>query len=415
MTVTSLTLCAAGASWTLWRRPGVFPISDGLFWATTATVLLAWLAVLVALGGALSSRPALVLGVGLVPGVMLVSGGLAGRFVFPAADSAFFGGPFTLGALWLFTTLRAYRTLPRRARLVALGVSVAASPLGVVQATARAPLPADTRPLLQALPETSSDERLALDDEALQFPCGAASLRLSPFLHFDDASEDGFWPLRRTPVVEKLVEAPSLTGPARRAALEVQPRDAGVFVDAATLVTRDVAAHLSRFADVSLAGLRTPRLRFDATGETVYPMSTYDYPSGRPVHFAAFTGDALVVWRATSAEKGPFVELGRGALGRDAPLGLTVLDGDAPQCHLTFLDFTAQASTQRSPTAGEGVPVNAVQFGRFFSDDAPVSLILSLAATGIGSGFETTRHAPGVYRNRIIIEPHEPRRPGAPQ
>ncbi|MDX2012091.1 MAG: hypothetical protein SFW67_17995 [Myxococcaceae bacterium] len=415
MTVTSLALCAAGASWTLWRRPGVFPMSDGLFWASTATVLLAWLAVLVALVGAVSSRPGLVLSVGLAPGLMLVSGGLAGRLVFPAADSAFFGGPFTLGALWLFTTLRAYRTVPLRMRLLALGGALAAVPLGVVQATARAPLPAETRPLLQALPALTTDGGPAVDDEALRFSCGVASLRLAPFVRFDDASEDGFWPLRRTPVVEKLVEAPVLSGSSRRAALEVRPLDGGVFIEAATVVTRDVAAHLSRFTEVSLVGLREPRLRFDATGDTSYPAATYDYPSGRPVHFAAFTGDALVVWRATSAEKGPFVELGRGALTRASPLGLTVLDGDAPQCHLTFLDFTAQASTQRSPTAGEGVPVNVLQFGRFFSDDAPASLILSLAATGIGSGFETTRHAPGVYRNRIVLSPHEPRRADARQ
>jgi hypothetical protein len=44
-----------------------------------------------------------------------------------------------------------------------------------------------------------------------------------------------------------------------------------------------------------------------------------------------------------------------------------------------------------------------VQFGRFRDDDARVGVILSLAATGIGSGFETTRHAEGVYRNRVRV------------
>jgi hypothetical protein len=341
---------------------------------------------------------------------MLLSGGLAGRLRFPAADAVFFGGPFTLGGLWVFTTLRAYRALALRGRLVSFALSCLAAPLGVVHATARAPLPPGTRPLLEALPPPgpAGDGGAVSSDEPLRFPCGVAQLRLLPFVRFDDASEDGFWPLRRTPVVEKLIEAPALSGPSRRASLEVTPVDGGVFVDAATLVPRDVAAHLSRFTEVSLTGLAAPGLRFDATGEQVYPATTYDYPLGRPVHFAAFTGDALVVWRATSAEKGPFVELGRGPLARGAPLALTVLDGNEAQCRLTFLDFTAQASAQRSPTAGEGVPVNVVQFGRFADDDGPVGLILSLAATGIGSGFETTQHAAGVYRNRLVLSGRAP-------
>jgi hypothetical protein len=409
MTVTSLGLCAFGASWTLWRRPGVFPPTDALFWATTGTVMLAWAAVAGAALGAVLRRPVLVSTFGLTPGVLLVTGGLTGRLVFPAAEAFFFAGPFTLGALWLFTTLRAARTLDRRDRLLALGLACLGSPLGVVQATARLPEPAGTTPSLTALPEEDPNRPelpslVSLDaDGSLSMPCGSARLSLAPVLRFDDASLDGFWPLRRTPVVEKLVEAPRLTGAQRRAHVRVTAVDGGVELEAATAVSREVAAHLSRFADVSFEGVRAPTLRFDATKDLTVPASTYDYPSGRPLHFAAWTGAELVVWRATSAEKGPFVELGRGPLTRGAPLGFTVLDGATPLCHLSFLDFTAQASTQRSPTAGEGVPVNAVQFGRYRDDGAPVGVILSLAATGIGSGFETTRHAEGVYRNRVHI------------
>jgi hypothetical protein len=409
MSVSSLTLCAAGASWALWRRPGVFPLDDGLFWATTGTVLAAWVAVVAALVAALTARPTLALGVGLMPGVMLLAGGLSGRLVFPSAEAAFFAGPFALGVLWLVTTVRAHRAVTRRGRALALSLSALAAPLGVVQATARAPLPADTRPALEALPDagppTAPPGTSLSADGALEAPCGAARLRLRPFVEFTDASEDGFWALRRTPVVEKTTEAPALAGPGRRAALSVTAADGGLVVDAATSVLLDVASHLSRTADVQVSGLVAPHLRFDATGATRYPASTYDYPRGRPVHFATFTGDALVVYRATSAEKGPFVELGRGPASRGAPLGITVLEGEVPQCHLAFLDFTAQASTQRSPTAGEGVRVNVVQFGRFRDDAAPLGVVLSLASTGIGSGLETTRHRAGTYRTRVVITP----------
>lgn len=48
--------------------------------------------------------------------------------------------------------------------------------------------------------------------------------------------------------------------------------------------------------------------------------------------------------------------------------------------------------------------MNVVQFGRPASGEGQVLVITSLAATGIGSGLDTVLYAPGVYRNRVLVE-----------
>jgi hypothetical protein len=402
MSVTSLTLCALGAQSTLWRRVTVFPLDHPLWWATTGTVLIVWLFVAVAALGALRGRPALSFFVAQAPGVMLLAGGLAGRFSFSRTDGAFFGAPFAIGVLWLVTTYRSYRQLPRERRLVLLAASVLFAPLGIVQVRARVPAAAGTSPALTVLPPALNDS------ERISTACGHGHLELSPLLTFQDASDDGFWPMERTPTVERAIERPRLHEPNRRAALSLETTDAGaLLIDAATLVPKPTASHLNRFTDFSVTGLRNPSVRFGATGTTSFPALAFDYPKGRPAHFGALTpsGD-FVVWRATSAEKGPFHELGRGPLARGAPVALTLMDGEDAQCTVTWLDFSAQADVTLSPAAGEGVPVNVVQFGKPANDESRVIVITSLAATGIGEGFDTVVHAQGVYRNRVLVEQH---------
>lgn len=396
MSVTSLTLCAAGAQVTLWRRPSVFPVEHALFWATTGTVLLGWLVVAIAVIGAVRSKPALTYFVALSPGVLLMSGALTGRFSFPLTDGSYFGTPFVGGVLWLVTTFRSYRLVPRLRRIQLVIASLVFAPLGVVQVRARVPSRTGTLPSLTELP---AERR---DDESITTRCGHAQLELSPFLTFQDASDDGFWPIERTPTVQRAIERPRLHEPNRRAALSVESAGA-LNIDAATLVPKPTASHLNRFSDVVVTGLTNPQLRF---GAALFPVLPFDYPTGRPAHFGALTANGdFVVWRGTSAEKGPFIELGRQSLPRGAPLTMTLFDGNTPQCSVTWLDFSAQADVTLSPTAGEGVPVNVVQFGKR-ADESRVVVILSLAATGIGEGFDTVIHAAGVYRNRIVIEQH---------
>jgi hypothetical protein len=411
MSVTSLTLCALGATSTLWRRVNVFPLEHPLWWATTGTVFAAWLLVALAVTGAVSKRPTLTFTVALAPGVMLMSGGLAGRFSFDRTDGAFFGAPFAVGILWLLTTFRSYRELPARLRwaLVALGLLFA--PLGVVQIRARVPAPAGTMPASTELPRQLAPpllpEGVSLSDTtSLRAPCGHGVVTIAPLLTFQDASDDGFWPMAHTPTTERATERPALDGPLRRASLQLETLDGGaLLLDTATLVPKPTASHLNRYTDVVAVGLASPRVSFGPTKDTTFAVEPFDYPRGRPAQFGALlSSGAFAILRATDAEKGPFHELARGPLGRGAPLSLTFFDGATPQCRLTWLDYSAQADVTLSPAAGEGVPVNVVQFGKPASDESKVVVMVSLAATGIGQGLDTVMHAKGVYRNRVLIE-----------
>ena len=69
---------------------------------------------------------------------------------------------------------------------------------------------------------------------------------------------------------------------------------------------------------------------------------------------------------------------------------------------VVLADWSAQADTTLSPTAGWGVPVNAIEFS--LAGDAPsspASIFVTLAATSVGRGWDCVGHRPGTYRNRI--------------
>jgi hypothetical protein len=109
--------------------------------------------------------------------------------------------------------------------------------------------------------------------------------------------------------------------------------------------------------------------------------------------------------QASDAEKGPFASLATGRLAPADTLAITLYDEQTPIARITFDDFAAQASTELSPTAGWNVPQNAVQFS--LGGDQPGSvahIFITLAGTGVGRGFDSVGHAPGVYRNRMRVE-----------
>ena len=108
--------------------------------------------------------------------------------------------------------------------------------------------------------------------------------------------------------------------------------------------------------------------------------------------------------QSDSGEKGPFTELAHGRLAPGAPLGLTLFDDDQPIARFDFADFAAQASTEPSPTAGWGVPQNAIEFSLSRDrPDAPAAIYMTLAGTSVGRGWDSVGHAAGLYRNRIDI------------
>jgi hypothetical protein len=197
----------------------------------------------------------------------------------------------------------------------------------------------------------------------------------------------------RDPLEEPLL----LEGPGRRAALV----HTDTTLDAVTEVPREVRSHLNTFTTLLLRDAVKPRVRFDALAAT-FDVLPFDYLRGRPAQFAYLTGRTLVVARGHDAEKGPFEELSRGPIGE--ALSLTFFDGERALCTVRFDDFVRQADVGTlSPTAGEGVTANVVQFGLPAQDPNLAWVHLSLAETGIGAGLETVRHAPGVYVNHLEV------------
>ena len=109
---------------------------------------------------------------------------------------------------------------------------------------------------------------------------------------------------------------------------------------------------------------------------------------------------------ASSGEKGPFRILAEGRLEPSSHLKITFCDDNRAIADLNLLDWSAQASTQLSPTAGWGVPENAIEFSLSGNEPASTaSIFITLAGTSVGRGWDSVGHAAGTYRNRIAIEP----------
>ncbi len=127
---------------------------------------------------------------------------------------------------------------------------------------------------------------------------------------------------------------------------------------------------------------------------------------GRPLRLAyRDAGNRFHVVEAASGEKGPFRELAAGPLSRSASLRVTIHDRGKAVAVMVLEDWAAQTGTALSPTAGWGVPVNAIEFS--LSGDAPTStagIYFTLAGTSVGRGWDSVGHAGGTYRNRIKVE-----------
>jgi hypothetical protein len=252
------------------------------------------------------------------------------------------------------------------------------------------------------------------DDAAsgqISIPCGKEHVRLRPLLTFESRSPDATW---------TLLAPPQAFGPRRRfeafakdkagfrarytddgESTLVATRDAkGVDVEATSTLPSAVYSHLNTFTTIHVPF--EAELAFGPLGPRTFPIEPADYPAGRPAHLAYLGPDLQFrVVRAADAEKGPYTELAKGPLHRDEALVLEIRPKSGGGCRLRFADWTAQLSTEPSPTAGWGVPQNSIQFSRHGVDGL---VVLTLAETGPGRGWLSVGHAPGTYKNRIRVD-----------
>jgi hypothetical protein len=272
------------------------------------------------------------------------------------------------------------------------------------------------------LPAQVSSARLRVHpgDGSLTVQAGSLRLSIEPLLQFLGRSPDGCWTilaprrLRNGPGLFLQSAGRDANGPFLRyradyeATLRVDPDSEGgpVRLEAMAHLPRPVFSHLNTFCDMRVSGSRHLALSFSPCPETQIEVRPADYPSGRPLRLAYLDAQGgFHVVEAASGEKGPFRELGRGTLHRVQPLAITLHDGGLAQARVVLEDWSAQVGTALSPTAGWGLPVNAIEFSLEGDDPgAPAVLFITLAATSVGRGWDSVAHRAGTYRNRMSIE-----------
>jgi hypothetical protein len=248
---------------------------------------------------------------------------------------------------------------------------------------------------------------------------GAVTVQVAPLLTFRSRSPDRGWtlfarrrdragPARRRTGMSAADGSVSLgweqDGPMR---LDVARGDVpgAATLTAWTHLPEPVYSHLNDWCRIDVSRIAAPQLVFSPCPDTPLAVGgASDVLGRRARRFAYLDADSQFrVVEAASLEKGPFRTVAAGPLGAGEPLEISLLDGARRVARIVFQDWARQADTTNlSPTAGWGVPANAIEF--VAGEIGGVSLHLSLAGTSIGRGWYSVGHAAGTYRNRMRIE-----------
>ncbi|MBI3863363.1 MAG: hypothetical protein HY290_15845 [Planctomycetia bacterium] len=450
-------LVAAGFWW--WLMPGGFPLVHPRFWTNAVLPVAAGAVCFTCLLSERRKNAAWRMATGAALPAFWLAACITAALLFPMSARRFgvpAAGCTVLIATAFWATTRGER-LPRR-KVVISTISAGIVAAGFVWAQ-RAPR-AGTRPLGEALPSIHEDVEPAraglpvtLSQGVTIFPgvgqinfvqplqegpsrktesnqdSGATperskrySLEIQPLLTFESRSPDRCWTI--------FARRRDREGPERRlislhrsnsellahfrddgeSALKISTTETrkAVVIEGWTRLNRPIYSHLNSYATITVLGCQRPALAFSPCPAVLVDVEPFDYPVGRPMRLGYV--DALNrfhVVRARSGEKGPFTEFGSGDLARDDALTMTVFDGKSPVCRISLDDWSAQASHDLSPTAGWGLPANAIEFSQV-SDaslgSSPIVIGITLSGTSVGRGWDSVGHAAGTYRNRMRIE-----------
>lgn len=247
-------------------------------------------------------------------------------------------------------------------------------------------------------------------------------IEVDPLLSFESRSPDRFWtifaptryrqsPPRRMTALRR--EERSVTAQYRddtELMLQVDASPAGdtTTIEAGARLDRPIYSHLNSFVALTISGCRQPAVSFSPCPALRVGVEPSDYPVGRPTRLAYVdAGDVFHVVSAKSGEKGPFSEFAQGRLLHAESLTVTIFDGTTAIFRVSIDDWSSQAGHSLSPTAGWGLPVNAIEFsqiGESGSGAGAISIWFTLAGTSVGRGWDSVGHAAGTYRNRMRIE-----------
>jgi hypothetical protein len=416
---------AAVAWW--WLLPGGFSVGHPRFWVNEVLPVLG-VAMVVGLrtwawekarlrNSALAMFPAFWLCVAV-----------AARVIFPQSARLFFLAPLGLGLLMLLLVCVAK---PRPARWAWLAVLVG-SALGALVTLAERGVDPDTHPLESVappLPEPlapptelrsivlGEDIRLDPGDPVVTLNRGRMTLAVQPLLTFVSRSPDRCWtlfasrterdgPRRRLIHLERLGDVVrTIHRDDTTSWMEAGVRDGALSIDSRTRLDSAVYSHLNTFTELTISGHRKLAVSFSPCPMDRIDFKTFAIQGSAPSRAAYLDADGMFrVVEARTAEKGPFKTLAQGRMSRTDPLTITLYDQEKPVFEVTMQDWAAQAGVQISPTAGYGLPVNAIEFcidGE--SERASAGMWITLAATSVGRGWDSVGHRTGTYRNRLTV------------
>jgi hypothetical protein len=353
---------------------------------------------------------------------------LTARAIFPQSARLFFLAPLGLGLVMLLLVCVAK---PRPARW-AWRVALAAAALGAVMPLAERGADPDTRPLEGVAPPLpdplvppaelrsivlGKDIRLDPGDPVVTLNRGRMTLAVQPLLTFVSRSPDRCWTLfasraRRDGPRRRLIHLGRSDDVVRTihrddttSWMETIVRDGVLRIDSRTHLASAIYSHLNTFTELTISGHRKLAVGFSPCPEKVIEFKPFAIQGSAPSRAAYLDADGTFrVVEARTAEKGPFKTIAKGHLGRTDPLTIRLYDQEKPAFDVTLQDWAAQAGVQISPTAGYGLPVNAIEFwidGE--SDRASAGMWITLAATSVGRGWDSVGHGPGTYRNRLTV------------
>ena len=382
-------MIAFAAAW-WWITPHGFPVTHSRFFLHSTMPALVAASSIGALTALWSGRARIAAALLIAVPAVATGAALTAAAIYPSART-----PAALAALPGIAGLGAVALSFRRrdaALALACGTALGLAGGALWARAWRAEAPS-TSPA--GAPDLDSDPALAPSASSLYLLPRDRVLNVDVALRFRSCSPDRFltvlvWPPACPPIASDVVAATGSAGETRLVAV--------------TRVEDDVYSHLNSFSTIDLSQLRdVPRISFSPAPESPIEIVEGRYPIGAPYRMAYLGEDGVFrVVEASSGEKGPYRELASGPLRRGEPLTLTLWDGELPLVDVTFADYSAQASTELSPTAGWGFTQNAIEMQR---DGSRAAIFLTLASTSPGRGFDSVGHRAGTYRNRVTITP----------
>lgn len=400
----------------LWLAPHGFPVSHSRFWVNIA---LPGICLIVLTAGvynlAMPSRfrNALLM---LVPGFW-TGMGIAVAVLFPKSSQPVWS---VVGPGALFLLMLSWRSL--RWQLKEIAVLAVGAIVGVgVAWSQQAPIPS-TRSGNEphwTIPETSISSRHLFADNLSLDPVAATvsialdrqtRLTLHPLLSFHSRSPDRFWTC--------FADLQDQLGPRRHdigltdhdphwgafyssdfsSYFWVTRQSPGVVdIKSISLLNHAIYSHLNSYCSLEVDTRHPLSVVFSPCPNTPIDIRA----SGQPAHIAYLNENGFYVVEPSAAEKGPFTEVASGSLKRGDPLGMMFLVDDTPACRVELNDWSQQASFDLSPTAGWGLPMNAIVL---WPTGSGCQVRVTLAGTSVGRGYDSVGHSAGSYLSRIRIE-----------